>query len=113
MVRKPTYLGRFLTAVLLVWAVDVARASDEADVERGRQLAQDNCARCHSVGPVGESPLEPAPPFRTFGDKWPPSHLAEALAEGIVVGHPDMPEFVFSEPEIDGLIAYLESLNPG
>ncbi len=92
---------------------DVASAGGEADVARGRQLAEENCARCHAVGPDGESPLDQAPPFRTFGDNWPPSHLAEALAEGIVVGHPDMPEFVFSEPEIDGLIAYLESLNPG
>jgi mono/diheme cytochrome c family protein len=87
-------------------------AGNDDEIARGQQIAEDNCARCHAVGPEGDSPYEPAPPFRTFGEKWPPSYLAEALAEGIVVGHPEMPEFTFDEPDIDALIAYLESLNP-
>jgi mono/diheme cytochrome c family protein len=40
-------------------------------------------------------------------------NLAEALAEGIVVGHTgrrQMPQFVLSPAEIDDLIAYLKSL---
>ena len=36
-------------------------------------------------------------------------HLAEALAEGIVVGHPIMPEFAFDPPEIYTLLTYIES----
>jgi mono/diheme cytochrome c family protein len=43
---------------------------------------------------------------------YPPESLAEALAEGIVSGHPDMPEFVFKPPEIEAIIAYLDSLKP-
>jgi mono/diheme cytochrome c family protein len=41
--------------------------------------------------------------------------LAEALAEGIIVGNTgerQMPEFVLSPEEIDDLIAYLKSLGP-
>jgi mono/diheme cytochrome c family protein len=41
--------------------------------------------------------------------------LAEALAEGIVVGNTgarQMPMFVLSTDEIDDLIAYLKSLAP-
>jgi mono/diheme cytochrome c family protein len=41
--------------------------------------------------------------------------LAEALAEGIVVGNTgarQMPMFVLSADEIDDLIAYLKSLDP-
>jgi cytochrome c len=98
---------------LLLLVPGLAWAGDAADVELGRQIAQDNCSRCHAIGPEGDSPFEPAPPFREVAQRWPPSYLAEALGEGIVVGHPDMPEFVFSDPEIDGLIAYLESLIPG
>jgi mono/diheme cytochrome c family protein len=41
---------------------------------------------------------------------WPLESLDEALAEGITVGHPDMPEFVLEPDEIAALIAYLESL---
>jgi hypothetical protein len=35
---------------------------------------------------------------------------AEAMAEGLVVGHGPMPEFVFTEEEIDGMLAYLNSV---
>jgi len=34
------------------------------------------------------------------------------LAEGIVVGHPLMPEFIIDPPEIDALLTYIESLSP-
>ena len=67
------------------FAVEAARA------KRGRTFAQANCAQCHAIGPVGESPLRIAPPFRTLHERYPVDTLAEALAEGIVTGHPSMP----------------------
>ena len=36
-----------------------------------------------------------APPFRLLPQRYPVEHLAEALAEGIVTGHPAMPQFKF------------------
>jgi hypothetical protein len=53
-----------------------------------------------------------APPFRVLPQRYPVDHLAEALAEGIVVGHPMMPQFTFDPPEIDALLTYIESLSP-
>ncbi|MEM7123900.1 MAG: cytochrome c [Pseudomonadota bacterium] len=100
----------FAGALVLNLSTVNAIAQANPDVETGRVLAQENCARCHAVGVNGESPHDEAPPFRDVVQQWPPAHLAEALAEGIVVGHPEMPEFTFSESEIDALIAYLESL---
>jgi hypothetical protein len=44
--------------------------------------------------------------------RYPPENLAEALAEGIVSGHPDMPEFVFEPAEIEAILAYLGALTP-
>ena len=38
--------------------------------------------------------------------------LAEALAEGISTGHPDMPEFVAAPEQVDAIIAYIRSINP-
>jgi cytochrome c len=32
------------------------------------------------------------------------------LAEGISVGHPDMPEFVFEADEVGAILAYLRSI---
>lgn len=77
---------------------------------RGRAIAEKNCARCHATGATGESPLPPAPPFRTLHQRYPIENLAEALAEGIVTGHSAMPEFTFAPEEIDALLTYIESL---
>lgn len=79
-------------------------------IEEGRAFARDRCAHCHGVGHVDDSPLEQAPPFRRLHERYPVEQLAEAFAEGIVVGHADMPPFELTPHEIDALIAYLGSL---
>jgi mono/diheme cytochrome c family protein len=86
---------------------------EPGDIAQGRAFAQANCSRCHAIGPTGESPYAPAPPFRTLHKKYDVERLAEAFAEGILVGHKgqkQMPEFVMTTDEIDNLLAYLKSL---
>ncbi len=51
-----------------------------------------------------------APPFRTLSEQYPLDSLEEAFAEGILVGHRDMPEFRLSPTQIDSLLAYLQSI---
>ena len=94
-----------------VLAISLAIAADSPQ-ERGRALAEIRCARCYAIGAEGESPVGIAPPFRVLPQRYPVEHLAEALAEGIVVGHPLMPVFTFDPPEIDALLTYIESLSP-
>ena len=36
--------------------------------------------------------------------------LEEALGEGLVTGHADMPEFVFPPEQVGAIVAYLHSL---
>lgn len=84
--------------------------AQEPSPERGRAFAEENCSRCHAVGTMGASPLPPAPPFRQLHALYPVEHLAEALAEGIVTGHPEMPEFQLTPEEAEDLIAYLRTL---
>ena len=86
---------------------------DDASVTRGRALAERFCARCHAIGAEGTSPFDPAPPFRVIARRYEVSHLAEAFAEGIVVGHPAMPAFEFGPLVIGDLLAYLDSLADG
>jgi mono/diheme cytochrome c family protein len=92
-------------------ATSLATAADTPR-ERGRAIAEAKCARCHAIGTKGESPIALAPPFRVLPQRYPIENLAEALAEGIVVGHPMMPEFRFDPPEIDALLTYIDSLSP-
>jgi mono/diheme cytochrome c family protein len=69
-----------------------------------------NCARCHAVGLVGASPLTEAPPFRDLHKRYPVEELSEALGEGIVTGHPSMPEFQLDAAQVGDVIAYLKTL---
>jgi cytochrome c len=82
-----------------------ALAADDLTV--GRALAEERCARCHAIEKTGESPFPLAPPLRDIAKRYPLEGLEEAFAEGIVVGHPAMPEFEFEPDQIAGLIAFL------
>src|SRR5271169_5151433 len=80
------------------------------NVEQGRRLARIYCARCHAIDKVSPSPLTIAPPFRTLHERYPVETLQEALAEGIVTGHPSMPEFRFDPDQINYFLVFLKSL---
>jgi len=77
---------------------------------RGEFLLTTHCARCHAVGRTGTGPHPEAPPFRTLSRKYKIEGLAEALAEGLSTGHPDMPEFVFAAEDVGAIIDYLQSV---
>ncbi len=102
-----------LLALLALAAGGAGNASAQPSaMERGEAIARKHCARCHAVGPTGDSPLGLAPRFRDLSKRYPIEFLAEALAEGIVTGHPAMPRFTFEPPEIDALLTYMASLAP-
>lgn len=105
--------AQFVIAVAACIFMAAAAPIEAAENDRaavGFDLAQKHCSRCHAVGMEGESPHKDAPAFRSFAEKWPLENLEEALAEGIVTGHPDMPAFVFEPPEIDALIEHLHTM---
>jgi len=85
--------------------------ADEAAVLNGKRIAAAHCARCHAIGRQGASPLARAPAFRTLSRRYPLDHLAEALAEGIMTGHAEMPQFAFEPEEIGALLAYMRSIS--
>ncbi|MDI1281428.1 MAG: mono/diheme cytochrome c family protein [Brevundimonas sp.] len=91
-------------------AIAVTDSSMGGSVARGAALVRTRCVACHAVGPVGDSPLAMAPPFRELGRRYPVSSLQESFAEGLVTAHPEMPEFTFEPEQVRDLIAYLESL---
>jgi mono/diheme cytochrome c family protein len=104
-----TVVAAALLAGLVLVASGPAAAQSPAE-QRGLSFLRANCSRCHAVMKVGESPLKIAPPFRTLHLRYPVESLAEAFAEGIVTGHPSMPEFRLDTGQIADVIAYLKSL---
>jgi cytochrome c len=102
-----------LDAVLLAAGLGLAsirHAAAANDPKRGETLLTRDCSPCHTVGRAGDSPRKDAPAFRTLGKRYPIESLEEALGEGIMSGHPDMPEFKYDADDVGGIIAYLKSI---
>jgi cytochrome c len=79
-------------------------------IATGQRMAQEKCAVCHAIGRADTGPMADAPPLRTLSASYKIADLEEAFAEGILVGHPAMPEFKFTPAEITALLAYLTSI---
>jgi len=79
-------------------------------IVRGEAMAETLCAQCHAVRRDGDSPHRDAIPLRQISWNYPIEDLAEPFAEGIMVGHPDMPQWQFEPMDIDALLAYIESI---
>lgn len=103
-------IGRILIPLALTLMTLTPAAAVSPDQQRGKTFALNNCAKCHSIDKVTPSPLKIAPPFRTLHKRYPIETIAEALAEGIVTGHPSMPQFQLDPDQIHDLLAYLKTL---
>ena len=103
-------IGRILAPLALTLITLTPAVAASPDEQRGKTFALNNCARCHAIDRVSQSPLKIAPPFRVLHKRYPIETLAESLAEGIQTGHPTMPEFQLDPDQIHDLLAYLKTL---
>ena len=106
LIRQPAAVG-ILVGVAVICSLSPSAADNP---QQGRRLALTYCARCHAIDRVSPSPLKIAPPFRRLHERYPVEMLQEALAEGIVIGHPTMPQFRFDADQVGDFIAFLKSL---
>jgi tetratricopeptide (TPR) repeat protein len=122
--RKDDALLDFQTALLLDPSLIGARdglvrlgvpptffAETEQRVQDGKALAERTCSLCHAVGSTGASPNQKAPRFRDLHARHPGLALREPLSRGIAAPHDEMPKFALSGPEIDTIVAYINSLS--
>jgi mono/diheme cytochrome c family protein len=101
---------RLRPTVFLLFSLSGSGAMAQDDLALGHRILEENCSRCHAVGAEGPSPLAAAPPFRTLGKRYPIADLEEALAEGILTGHPSMPQLSFEPADVAAIVAYIQSL---
>ena len=99
-----------LAVGLTLLAAPVVAGADE--IAEGGALVSTYCSDCHAVGMTEPSLLPEAPPFRELHLRYDVEFLAEALVEGIVTAHEEMPEFEFDPDQAAAIIAYLKSLEP-
>jgi mono/diheme cytochrome c family protein len=108
---KPSAL--VLASIAALGLVQGAFAAERPSLSAGRRIAAAQCGRCHAIDREGDSLNPRAPPFRDLGGRYPLDDLREALAEGMIVGHPAlMPKVTLEPSQIDNLIAYMKSLRP-
>ena len=79
-------------------------------IDAGRRIVELQCVSCHAVRSSDMSRDFSAPPLRTLAERYPVTGLPEAFAQGVLVGHPNMPEFRFKATQITEILAYLQSI---
>ncbi len=104
----PVRLAAAAFAACMLWAAEAGAQTPAA--QRGLNYLRANCARCHSIDKVSESPFKLAPPFRDLHKRYPVESLQEAFAEGISTGHQNMPEYRLDGDQIGDVISYLKTL---
>jgi tetratricopeptide (TPR) repeat protein len=106
----PSLVGARDGLVRLGIAAAWLAATDER-VKAGKELVEQKCSSCHAVGAAGGSPNKKAPEFRNLHARHPELALREPLSRGIAAPHDEMPKFALPGPEIDTIIAYINSLS--
>ena len=106
--RSPAVL--LACSFFMMLAAWPALGQSYGDAAKGKVFVQSNCARCHAVGLEDDSHMPEAPALRTLHKRYPIDSLSEAFAEGIVTGHPEMPQFELDTETIGNMLAYIESL---
>lgn len=114
-------VARFGLVTLLIGLVavgcpiSVAGGAGEAPLpsaERGQRLTTTLCIACH-VGENGgntASAVAGIPTLRQIATK--PGQSAERIRAALIAPHAPMPDMQISLPEIDDILAYLDTLRP-
>lgn len=110
MKRLAFLLAAFALTACTTSHSQTANASLPAPLAHGRELVETHCSSCHATGVTGDSPAPEAPTFRTLSRHYRVDTLEEALAEGITVGHPAMPQFEFAPQDVSDIVSYLQSI---
>jgi mono/diheme cytochrome c family protein len=85
-------------------------AATPEQIDAGRRIVQLQCVTCHAVRSSDVSRDLTAPPLRTLAERYPVTGLADVFAKGVLVGHPNMPDFRFNATQITEILAYLQSI---
>lgn len=97
-----------IAAVLVSTGTDAGAQAPTA--RRGAILVTRHCGGCHAAGRSGASRRPAAQPLRELHRRYEPEALGEALAEGILTGHPAMPAFRFEPHDVRSIILYLNEI---
>jgi mono/diheme cytochrome c family protein len=91
----------------LLAILSTAEAQEAGNAEAGHAYAKKVCAECHAVE-RGETEILNPPSFQNVADS---SGITErALAVWLRNPHPNMPDFILPQADMENVIAYIMSL---
>jgi mono/diheme cytochrome c family protein len=96
-----------VAAVSICLSVAPGWAQERGDIARGRALAEQTCARCHSLQRNAASSNPDAPPFAIVADV--PGMTSLALVVSLQGAHQKMPNLVLDSQEMADVIAFILS----
>ena len=100
--------------MLQACAEQPALPSDETPVAelmgQGEAMVENLCVSCHAIKQTDESANPDAPALRDLSKRLDLEALRTPLMEGIIVDHPDMPDWAFEPHHVDALLYYLNSI---
>jgi mono/diheme cytochrome c family protein len=107
--RRAVRRSLLVLTIGLLWSTFAhARAAEQRN---GKEMLQQLCARCHSVGRTGASPNRQAPPFRSFSEtKLYDSDFLQRLQDGYSSIHRFMPTFRFNREDAEEVLNYMKSI---
>src|SRR5437868_9563097 len=104
-------MNKSCLALLLACACCGTANALDREQQRGKELLNALCGRCHAIGETGRSSHSDAPPFRKFGErKLYDEDFAQRLQNGLSTIHPDMPTFRFNRSDAEAAVNYLKAV---
>lgn len=98
-----------LASLALAASLTAAFADDQPSPEAGLKIAQTLCQNCHLVpGASGNTVTVGIPSLSGIANK--PGQTGRAIEAVLIAPHAPMPDMKLSMPEIQDIIAYLDSL---
>lgn len=99
-----------LVIALLILVIAQRSLWGQTPQQRGKEIANGLCSRCHAIGKTGDSPHPAAPRFRSLDDRTDLSKLSRRIREGLLTDHEDMPMFRFGRDDADAVAGYIRSI---
>ncbi len=104
------------TALLMQACAEPVAAPPESETPvaelmgQGEAMVENLCVDCHAIKGKDQSAHPDAPPLRDLSLTIKLEDLRAPLMEGIIVDHPNMPEWAFEPHHVEALLYYLNSL---
>ncbi len=110
--KKSIKMSLVVTALLIGSPAALAEELDSQLVQRGKGIAEFNCAICHAVGLTGESPRSDAPAFRTLSAKRNITLIGWELMDTDWGEHRKMPKFKINPDQVQAVLEWIRWVQP-